>query len=345
MVGDRLQVLPHRGGVHPRQALTAEVLGELELGLDGLLQHRGDLLGHLLVEEVGLLGADGVHHREGEVHVHGLVPEHPVGAGGQTVQQAPGPEPVHVREGAVEEQPLDAGREADQVEQEGPAVVLALQRVEVVDRVHVLEAELRLLVDGGDVLHRVEGRRPVLGIGQVGVEQRQVELDVHGLLEQLPGQVEPGLGGVDVLVEAQHHVVGDDRVTGGEEGDQTADHVPLAVAELGEVGDVGVQVHLLDGPGVLDRVAVLVVERRVAHRTERQLEARVEQHLLAVGGGAHWQASQDSGFSREQASAASSSGVRVVGAATATGADGAGTAARAAPEAAWAIRVAGRERR
>ena len=53
--------------------------------------------------------------------------------------------------------------------------------------------------------------------------------------------------------------------------------------ELGEVGDVGVEVDLLDGPGVLDGVPVALVEVRVAHGAQGQFEARVEQ-VLRDGG-------------------------------------------------------------
>ena len=120
-----------------------------------------------------------------------------------------------------------------------------------------------------------------------------------------------------MLVEVEHQVVGDDRVAGGEERDQPADQVPLGRRQPGQVGQVGVQVDLLDRPGVLDRVAEPVVELRVAHRAQGQVHARVEQQrrgrLSGVGagvggvdGGGHWQASQASGFSSEQAMAASS---------------------------------------
>ena len=143
-----------------------------------------------------------------------------------------------------------------------------------------LKQNSRLLADGGDLLDRVERGGAVVRVGEVGVQQRQIELDVHGLLEELAGQVQPRLGGVDVLVERQHEVVGDDRVTGREERDQPADHVLLARRQLGEVGDVGVEVDLLDGPGVLDRVPVALVEVRVAHGAQGQLEARVEQVLV-----------------------------------------------------------------
>lgn len=94
-------------------------------------------------------------------------------------------------------------------------------------------------------------------------------------------------------------------------------------AELVQVGEVGVQVDLLDGPGVADRVAEPVVERGIAHRTQGQAHAGVEQQLGTDLGGGHWQASQVSEFSREQVTASAFADVTV---------------------ACW-IRVAGRERR
>ena len=87
-----------------------------------------------------------------------------------------------------------------------------------------------------------------------------------------------------MLVEVEHQVVGHDRVAGGEERDQPRDQVPLGVGEPLQVLEVGVQVDLLDGPGVLDGVAVAVVEVRVAHRPQGQVHARVEQHPVGVGG-------------------------------------------------------------
>ena len=247
--------------------------------------------------------------------MHRLVAEDPVRAGGQAVEQAARAEEVDVGEGAVEEQPLDHRREADQVEQELATVLPGLELVEVEDRVDPPEAEVRLGLDRGDVVDRRERLVPLGLVGHVGVEQGQVELHVHRLLEELAGEVEPTLGGVDVLVEVQHQVVGHDRVAGGEERDQPRDQVPLGVAEPLEVLEVGVQVDLLDGPGVLDRVAVAVVEVRVAHRPQGQVHPGVEQHRGVLVVGAHWQASQLSGFSSEQASASSSEmGVMVRGA-------------------------------
>ena len=82
-------------------------------------------------------------------------------------------------------------------------------------------ADRRNVFDGG------KGRGAVVGIGHVVVEQGEIELDVNGLFIELPGEIEPRLGRVDVLVEVQHQVVGDDRVAGGEEGDESLDQMDL----------------------------------------------------------------------------------------------------------------------
>ena len=60
-------------------------------------------------------------------------------------------------------------------------------------------------------------------VGDVVVEQRQVELHVQRLFVQLARQVHPGFGRVDVLVEVEHEVVRHDRVAGGEERHEPAD--------------------------------------------------------------------------------------------------------------------------
>ena len=149
------------------------------------------------------------------------------------------------------------------------------QLVEAADRVHPLEAELGLGPDRRDVLDRRERLGPLVVVGQVVVEQRQVELDVQRLLVQLAGQEQPGLGGVDVLVQVEHEVVGDDRVAGGEERDEPADEVPLGRASACvQVDEVVGEVDLLDRPRVADRVPVALVELRVAHRPQREVEAR-----------------------------------------------------------------------
>ncbi len=75
-----------------------------------------------------------------------------------------------------------------------------------------------------------KARAPFDRIGHVGVEQREVELDVQRFFIQLARQVHARFGRVDVLVEIQHQVVGDDRITGREERDQALDHVALGVA-------------------------------------------------------------------------------------------------------------------
>jgi hypothetical protein len=66
-----------------------------------------------------------------------------------------------------------------------------------------------------------------------------------------------------VLVQVEDQVVGHDGVAGGEERDQAADQVSFGRGECGQVGEVGMQIDLLDGPGVSDGVAEPVEEVRV----------------------------------------------------------------------------------
>jgi hypothetical protein len=290
--------------------------------------HHGDHAGgHVGVEERRLLATGDLDHLEGEGHVRALVAEHPVGAAGEAVQQASRAQEVHVGEGGEEEQALDAGRVADEVLHEGAAVIDRLQPVQLVDRVHPLEGELRLGGDRRDVLHRVEGLGARLRLGHVGVEQGQVELHVQRLFVELARQVQARLGRVDVLVEVDGQVVGHDRVTGGEEGHQPLDEVALRRRHLLlQIAGVGREVDLFHGPGVLDGGPVHLVERRVAHRTQGQGHSGIEQHDLASF---YWQASQVSGFSSEQATAAESLASPETGGFTVV----------------LAMRVAGRERR
>ena len=243
------------------------------------------------------------------------------------MQEAARAQEVDVGEGAEEEQPFDAPGEADQVEQELPALVAPVEALQPRGRVEPLQAEAGLLLDGGDVLHGGERLGARVGIRDVGVEQRQVELHVQGLFVELARQVHARLGGVQVPVEVQHQVVGHDRIASGEEGDQPLHEVALGVGHLaGQVPDVGREVDLLDGPGVLDRRPVHLEEGRVGHRPQREAEARIEQPGR-TGEGAHWQASQLPGFSSEQATAAAS------------------VAAAVSAIVVLAILVAGRERR
>ena len=201
------------------------------------------------------------------------------------------------------------------------------------DRVDPAHAELGLAPDRRDVLDRRERPLALLGIGHVGVEQRQVELDVQRLLVELARQVHARLGRVDVLVEVEHQVVRDDRVAGREERDQPLDQVPLGRASSCARSPTSVrEVDLLDGPGVLDRVAVHLEELRIRHRAQRQAHAGIEQprgswYVRSLAGlaalGVLERAGDRRGFG-------GSIGLRLAGAASTV---------------ALAMRVAGRERR
>src|SRR5690606_13835166 len=108
----------------------------------------------------------------------------------------------------------------------------------------------------------------------------------------------------DVLVQVQHEVVGHDRIAGGEERDQALDQVALGWRHLpSQVTDVRRKVDLLDGPRVFDGSPVHLEKLRIHHRTQRQTESGIEEPV-GTSYGAHWQASQVSGFSREQLMAA-----------------------------------------
>ena len=77
-------------------------------------------------------------------------------------------------------------------------------------RPHPTETELGLGLDRRDVLDCRERLGPLLGIAHVGVQERQVKLDVLGFLEQLARQEQPGFGRIYVLVQVEDQVVGDD---------------------------------------------------------------------------------------------------------------------------------------
>ncbi|MNX63799.1 hypothetical protein D3C86_948080 [compost metagenome] len=118
------------------------------------------------------------------------------------------------------------------------------------------------------------------------------------LVEELLAQEHPKLGGVDVLVEVEHEVMRHDIVGRGEEGHQALDEMGLLGADaIAQVCDVHREVDLVGRPDVLEGVPVQLEELGVAHGAERELQVGVEKH--------YWQASQDSGFSSEQAIACS----------------------------------------
>ena len=313
-----------------------------------------------------------------------LVAEHPVGAVGEPVEQPLRTQEVDVGERGEEEQALDAAGETDQVEQELLALRRGLDPIEALDRVDPLEAELGLGPDRGDVLDRRERRLALGHVGQVVVEQREVELHVQRLLVELPRQVHPGFGGVDVLVQVEHQVVRHDRVARGEERHQPRHEVLLRRHQLAvEVDEVVGEVDLVDGPGVLDGVLVHVEEHRVAHRPQREVESGVEDvrrpsgaapivrnadrpdvratPLDVLGGSVspNWalrapcqsHASQASGLARLQAIASSSVKVFLPAADVSIGASspppvgGVGVGVPVPLVVAWLMRVAGRLRR
>ena len=222
-----------RPGDSPATPWPSRSSANAHLALDGLGQHLADLAERARRRTGRAPRARTVSTTsKAKAMCMRLVAEHPVGARRQAVEQARGAQEVDVGEGAEEEQALDAGGEADQVEQERAPVGggLAARRSSPIESIHRKQNSALRLIDGMFSI-AANASRALGVVGQVGVEQGQVELDVHGLLEQLPGQVQPGLGRVDVLVEVEHQVVGDDRVAGGEERHQPVDQVPLGRRE------------------------------------------------------------------------------------------------------------------
>ena len=205
-----------------------------------------------------------------------------------------------------------------------PTLPARQQRADILDRVEPLHTELPLCPDRRDVLDGGERLMALLGVRDVGVEQRQVELHVERLLVELAREVHPRLWRVDVLVEREHEVVRDDGIPRGKERDEALDKVALGVAHLlAKIPHVPREVDLFHGPCIANRVAVHLVKGGVIHRTQRQAEPGIEQVFWSFNS-VHWQASQDSGFSSEQAICSARDG---------------------APTVALAMRVAGRERR
>jgi len=69
-------------------------------------------------------------------------------------------------------------------------------------------------------------------VGDVVVEQREIELHVQRFLVELTRQVHASLGRIDVGVEVQHEVVGDDRVARCKERHEPIDEVPFGGRQL-----------------------------------------------------------------------------------------------------------------
>src|SRR5690606_28466514 len=134
-----------------------------------------------------------------------------------------GAQKVNVCERCEEEKPLYARREANQVKDEPAAVLAGGELTELRDRIHPTEAKLGFGPDGRDVVYGRERLGARLGVGEIGVEQREVELHVERFLVNLARQIHARFGRIDVTIQIQHHVVADDRVTGGKKRHQSTD--------------------------------------------------------------------------------------------------------------------------
>ena len=170
-------------------------------------------------------------------------------------------------------------------------------------------------------------------IGHVVIEKGQIKLDVQGFFVQLAGEIHARLGRVDVPVQAEDQVVRHDRIAGGEKRHQTLDEMSISRAHaLLHMAEIDLKIDLLHAPSVLDRRSIHLVEPRITHRPQRQIEAGIE-YLT------HWHASQVSGLSSEHASASAPAGA-------VPGRPGIAAAAAAGSRTVvFEILVAGRERR
>ena len=54
-------------------------------------------------------------------------------------------------------------------------------------------------------------------VRDVGIQESEVELHMHGFFIKLARKIHPRFRRVDVLIQIQHQVVGYDRISGGEE--------------------------------------------------------------------------------------------------------------------------------
>ena len=140
-----------------------------------------------------------------------------------------------------------------------------------------------LRADRGNVLDGGKGLRAALVIRHVVIEQRQVELDVQRFLVELAREIHARLRRIDVPIQADHEVVRDDRIAGGKESHQPLDEMPIRGRHaLAQMSEIDLEIDLLDRPRVLDRRPIHLVEARVAHGPQRQIEARIEQVPVAT---------------------------------------------------------------
>ena len=114
-------------------------------------------------------------------------------------------------------------------------------------------------------------------IGNVVVEESEIELHVQRLLEQLPGQVHARFGCVDVLVQAQDQIVRHNGIAGGEERYETLDEVAIGRAHAPlHVTQINLKIDFFHAPGILDGGTVHLIELRIAHGPKGEIETGIE---------------------------------------------------------------------
>src|SRR5688572_765870 len=100
-----------------------------------------------------------------------FVAEDPIRSCSQPVEQPLRPQKVYVGERGEEKQPLNARREADQIEQKLAPVVRSLKRIKILDRVDPFHTKFALLADRWNILDRGESLLAFVVIGDVRIQK------------------------------------------------------------------------------------------------------------------------------------------------------------------------------
>jgi hypothetical protein len=86
---------------------------------------------------------------------------------------------------------------------------------------------------------------------------------------QLTGQIHPSFRRVDMFVEIKDQIIGNDGISCGKKSYKPIYQMPFAgIHFLRQICDVSGEVHLVDGPRVLNGVPVHLIKRGITHGTE-----------------------------------------------------------------------------
>src|SRR5216683_2920065 len=229
--------------------------------------------------------ANDIDDLEGKFKMAALIAENPIRSSCKPIQQSTRAKEVHICERSKEEQPLNASREANEVQFKLFALFIRPQFTQLLDRIHPLHTELRLLCNRRNVLHRRECCRTRIWIRHVVVEQSQVELHMHSLFEELPRKIQPRLGRVDVLVQIEHEIVRYDRISRREEGDKPLDEMDLSRRQArAKVYQIGREIDLFHSPCIANTILEHLKEDGVPHGTQGKRQTWVKDRAGCMGG-------------------------------------------------------------